>query len=99
MLTAGTMTLAAIKPTSEFFFLIILKIKPANAPANVHLSRHTRIVAGRLTGMKKAIVECEKRAIIPLKKPNIAPDIGPHNTAAKTTGTSEILIFASPMFK
>ena len=97
VLTTGTVMLARIKPTTLFLFFNSLKIKPAHKPANVVLSKQVTIVPKGLIGMNIAKVEGENKAIKPLKKPNIAPDKGPYNTAAKTIVTSDRLIFTGPI--
>ena len=97
VLTTGTDMLAKISPKRRFFFLKSLNIKPAATPANVHFNKHTTTVPTGLMGINNAIVDGDNKAIIPLKKPNIAPDTGPHKTPAKTTATNERLILAGPI--
>ena len=96
VLITGTKMLTSIKPTMLFLFLNNLKTKPAMRPANVHFNKQARTVPIGLIGMNKAIVDGEKRTMIPLKKPRIAPDNGPYKTAAKTMATSERLILTGP---
>ena len=49
--------------------------------------------------MNIASVDGESNAIKPLKKPNIAADMGPPIKPAITTGTNERLMFAGPICK
>ena len=99
VLTIGTRTLAMIRPRILFLFLSKLYTKPAINPASVHLSKHTMTVATGLSGIKIAKVDGENKVISPLKKPNTAPDNGPHNTAAITMATKEILMLTRPNCK
>lgn len=96
VLTIGTIMLAKINPTKLFLFLNNLKTNPARKPAIVVFNKQARIVPSGLIGIKIVNVEGDKRAIRPLKKPNIAPDKGPYNAAAKTIVTSDRLIFTGP---
>ena len=91
--------LAKIRATSWFFFCRSLKMYAEPMPARVHLSKQTSTVPNGCKGMNTASVDGDNNAIKPLKKPNIPPDIGPHKTAAKTTGTSDKLILAGPICK
>ena len=96
VLIIGTNKLAIIKARIVFFFLIALNAKPDTKPASVHFKRQASIVPTRLTGMKTAIVDGDNKAMIPLKKPTIAPDNGQPNTAARTTATKEMLMLTGP---
>ena len=49
--------------------------------------------------MKSAKVEGENKAIKPLKKPSIAPDIGPYKIAAMTIVTKDKLMLTGPNCK
>ena len=77
VLITGTKILATTKPKIAFFFLNKENTKPATSPAIVVFVKHARTVPRGLIGIKMANVEGENRAITPLKKPSIAPDIGP----------------------
>lgn len=68
-------------------------------PARVHFNKHTITVPTGDIGMKKPIVDGDNKAIMPLKKPNIAADMGPPTKPAMTTGTNERLMFAGPICK
>ena len=96
VLTTGTVMLDKIRPSISFLFLNNLNNNPASKPATVVFNKQARIVPTGLIGIKMAKVEGENNAIKPLKKPNIAPDKGPYNTAAKTIVTSDRLIFTGP---
>ena len=100
VLIIGTSALATNKPkylpTVPPSFSNKRYTKLAARPARVHLSRHTKTVATGLIGIKIAMVDGENNAIMPLKKPKIIAEIGPHHTAAKTTATKVKLIFAGP---
>ena len=95
----GTITPARMIPSSWFLSLKSLNRKPATKPAIVHLHKQAITVPAGLTGMNIASVEGENKAMMPLKKPTIAPDNGPYNTAAKTIATSEILILTGPNWR
>ena len=99
VLIIGTNRLETIRPTILFFFFNRLKTKPDTNPARVHLSKHASTVPTGLTGMKIAIVDGDNKAMMPLKKPTIAPDAGPASTAAKTMATSEMLMLTGPICK
>ena len=91
--------LERINAKTKFFFLRHLKMKPAANPASVHFVKQAKKVPTTLIGMNKAIVDGDKRAITPLKKPTIAPEAGPAKTAAMTTATSDKLILTDPNCK
>ena len=96
VLTIGTIKLAMIRPIRLFLFLNNLKRRPAHKPANVVFNKHARTVPKGLIGMNSPRVDGESNAIKPLKKPNIAPDKGPYNTAAKTIVINDRLILTGP---
>ena len=96
VLTIGTIKLERTSPTTLFLFLKILKTKPAAKPAIVVFSKQATTVPTGLIGIKIAKVEGDNKAIKPLKKPNIAPDKGPYNTAAITIVTNDKLMFTGP---
>lgn len=99
VLITGTSTLAKTRPTYGFFFFIKENTKPAIKPAAVVFNKHVRTVPTGLKGMKSAKVEGEKRAIRPLKKPSIAPEIGPYSIAAITIVVKDKLILTGPNCK
>ena len=92
----GTNKLMTTKAKIVFFFCKSGKMKPATRPAIVHLLKQAMTVPTGLIGIKIANVDGENSAIMPLKKPTIAPEIGPPNAAAKTIVTSERLMFTGP---
>ena len=97
--TIGTAKLERTKPTTLFLFLNNLKMKPAAKPARVVFNRQVMTVPSGLIGINIAIVDGDNKTINPLKKPNIAPDKGPYNTAAITIVTSDKLMFTGPNCK
>ena len=99
VLIIGTNKLETMRPRILFFFLRSLKTKPEIKPASVHFNKQARTVPTGLTGMNTAIVDGDNNAMMPLKKPIIAPEIGPHIAAANTTATREILILTGPNCK
>ena len=99
VLITGTKKLESNKAPALVFFFNKLKIKPATIPATVHFNKHASTVPTGLIGMNIAKVDGENKAIIPLKKPTIAPEIGPHIAAAKTMVTSDKLILTGPNCK
>ena len=99
VLITGTKILAKIMPSNWFLFLSALNTKPASKPASVVLSRHAMTVPTGLTGINTAIVEGENKTIMPQKKPNIAPDNGPYNTAASIIATNDRLMLTGPNCK
>ena len=99
VLITGTKKLDSNKPKRLCFFLSALNTRPAIIPATVHLSKHARIVPAGLIGMKMANVDGENRAIMPLKKPTIAPESGPHIAAANTIVIIDKLILTGPNCK
>ena len=72
-------------------------MKPATKPANVHFNKQAKTVPTGLIGINKPNVDGENKTIMPLKKPNTAPDNGPYKTAAKTTATSDKLKLTGPI--
>ena len=99
VLITGTDKLQSINAKTRFLSLRSLKIKPATNPAIVHLVKHARKVPKGLTGINNANVVGETRAMMPLKKPTIAPDIGPPKIAAIVTATNDKLILTGPNCK
>ena len=99
VLIMGTSKLETIKATTWFFFLRSLKTNPATRPATVHLSKHAKTVPTGLIGIKTAIVDGERRAIMPLKKPTTAPERGPQMTAAITIVIRDKLMLTGPNCK
>ena len=94
--TIGTIKLEIIKPKTWFLFLKSLNDKPASKPAIVVFNKQAMTVPAGLIGIKIANVEGDNRANKPLKKPKIAPDKGPYNTAAMTIVTSDKLMLTGP---
>ena len=99
VLMTGTKKLDNNKPTSLFFFLSALNTRPATMPATVHLSKHAKMVPAGLIGIKIARVDGENNAIMPLKKPTIAPERGPHIAVANTMVIKDKLILTGPNCK
>ena len=99
VLMIGTNKLEATNASVWFFFFNKLKTSPHTKPARVHFSKQASTVPTTLTGMKTAIVDGDNKAIMPLKKPTIAPEIGPAITAAKTIATNETLMLTGPNCK
>ena len=99
VLITGTKKLDNNKPTSLFFFLSALNTIPAIIPATVHLSKHAKMVPAGLIGIKIARVDGENNAIMPLKKPTLAPERGPHIAAANTIVIKDKLILTGPNCK
>ena len=99
VLIIGTNKEASINPTTRCLFFNKLKTKPAIKPASVVFNKQVTIVPATLMGIKMAKVDGENKTITPLKKPNIAPDNGPYNTAAMTIVTSDKLILTGPNCK
>ena len=97
VLITGTKMLASIKPTILSLFLNNLKTKPATKPANVHFNKQAKMVPIGLIGINKAKVDGENKTMMPLKKPNTAPDNGPYNTAARTTAMRDKLKLTGPI--
>jgi len=92
VLTIGTIRPATIRAIKRFFLIIKLNKSPATTPAKVHFNKHVMNVPIGEIDIKKA-VDGDTSAIMPLKKPTIPPDKGPHNAAAITTARSETLMF------
>ena len=99
VLMIGTNRLAIINATVLFLFFNKLKTSPLTKPARVHFSKQASTVPATLTGMKTAIVDGDNKAMMPLKKPTIAPETGPAITAAKTIATNEMLMLTGPNCK
>ena len=98
VLMTGTKTLEVTKPAT-FLVLNNLNTKPATKPAIVHFNKQAITVPTGLYCINKPIVDGENSVIMPLKKPNTAPENGPYNTAAKTMATNEMLILTGPNCK
>ena len=92
-------TSAAAIGVATCLFLIARYTSEDTTPAIVHFSKHTSAVPKGDNGMKYAIVDGDNKAMMPLKKPNIAADMGPPTIPAITTGTKERLMFAGPICK
>ena len=99
VLMIGTNKLETIKPKVLFFFFNKLKTSPLTKPARVHFSKQASTVPTTLTGMKTAIVDGDNKAMMPLKKPTMAPETGPASTAAKTIAINEMLMLTGPNCK
>ncbi len=97
--TIGTIKLAKTRPMILFLFFNKLKANPDKTPAKVVFKRQTITVPIGLIGINMASVDGENSAIMPLKKPRIAPDNGPYKTAAITIVINDKLMLTGPNWR